>query len=289
MYWSRGVFHMLLAVFFFSVMNVLIKLVPYIPAVEVVFFRSVVSLIISVSILKYYKISVWGKNHKYLILRGFSGMIALVLYFKLMQSIPLASAVTILFLSPIFTNILGTFIVKERVMPMQWVFYLISFAGILLVKGFDPRIQPIHLVIGIGASLFSGLAYNFIRKIKTAEHPLVIIFYFPLVTMPFTGLASSLEWVTPSGWDWAILIGIGLLTQVAQYFMTRSYQVEELSKVANLRYLSIIFAWSFGFFIFHETYTVFAYLGMFLAVLGVVFNLWYRRKRVVEDSISRPS
>ncbi len=289
MYWSRGVLHMLLAVFFFSVMNVLVKFVPDIPAVEVVFFRSVVSLIISVSILRYFKINLWGKNHKYLILRGASGMIALVLYFKLMQSIPLASAVTILFLSPIFTNILGTFIVKERVMPKQWVFYLLSFAGILLVKGFDPRIQPIHLAIGIGSSLFSGLAYNFIRKIKTAEHPLVIIFYFPLVTMPFTGLASSLNWVTPSGWDWAVLLGIGLLTQIAQYFMTRSYQAEELSKVANLRYLSIIFAWSFGFFIFGETYSLYAYLGMFLAVLGVVLNLWYRRVRVVKDSISKPS
>ncbi|MBS0000993.1 MAG: DMT family transporter [Cyclobacteriaceae bacterium] len=278
---------MLLAVFFFSVMNVLIKLLPHIPAVEIVFFRAVVSLIISVSILKYYRINLWGTNHKWLILRGFSGMFSLILYFELMQSIPLASAVTILFLSPIFTNILGTFIVRERVMPSQWFFYLLSFSGILLVKGFDTRIEPIHLVIGIGASIFSGLAYNFIRKIKTAEHPLVIIFYFPLVTMPFTGIASTFNWVPPAGWDWVILISVGILTQTAQYFMTRSYQSEELSKVANLRYLSIIFAWSFGFFIFNETYTVYAYLGMLLAVAGVVLNLWYRKKIIVRDSISR--
>jgi len=277
---------MLLAVFFFSVMNVFVKLLPHIPAVEIVFFRSVVSLIISISFLKMYKINIWGKNHRYLILRGASGMIALVLYFKLMQSIPLASAVTILFLSPIFTNILGTFIVRERVFPMQWAFYLLSFIGILLIKGFDQRIEPIHLAIGIGASIFSGLAYNFIRKIKTAEHPLVIIFYFPLVTMPFTGIASSLNWVAPSGWDWAILLGVGILTQVAQYFMTRSYQSEELSKVANLRYISIVFAWSFGFFIFNETYTVYAYLGMFLAVFGVMLNLWYRKKLIVKESLS---
>jgi drug/metabolite transporter (DMT)-like permease len=277
---------MLLAVLFFSVMNVFVKLLPHIPAVEIVFFRSLVSLVISISILKYNRINFWGTNHKWLILRGVSGMCSLVLYFKLMQSIPLASAVTILFLSPIFTNILGTFIVRERVMPQQWFFYLISFAGILLVKGFDPRIEPIHLAIGIGASIFSGLAYNFIRKIKTTEHPLVIIFYFPLVTMPFTGIASTLNWVTPSGWDWAILIGVGLFTQLAQYFMTRSYQSEELSKVANLRYLSIIFAWSYGFFIFGESYTVYAYLGMLLSIAGVVLNLWYRRKRIVDKTVA---
>jgi drug/metabolite transporter (DMT)-like permease len=274
---------MLVAVFFFSMMNVFVKILPHIPAVEIVFFRSLVSLLISVAILRYKRISLWGKNHKFLVLRGASGMIALVLYFRLMQSIPLASAVTILFLSPVFTNILGTFIVREKVFPMQWVFYLISFAGILLVKGFDPRIQPIHLVIGISASVFSGLAYNFIRKIKTSEHPLVIIFYFPLVTMPFTGVISSFNWVDPVGWDWPVLIGIGILTQIAQYFMTRSYQSEELSKVANIRYISIIFAWAYGFFLFDESYTVFAYLGMMLAIIGVMLNLWYRKKYIPEE------
>lgn len=283
MYWSRGVLHMILAVFFFAVMNVCVKLLPHIPAIEIVFFRSVVSLVISVAILKAYKIDIWGKNRKLLILRGVAGMIALILYFRLMQSIPLASAVTILFLSPIFTNILGVFIVREKVFPMQWVFYLLSFAGIFLVKGFDPRIQPVHLAIGIGASIFSGLAYNFIRKIKTSEHPIVIIFYFPLVTMPITGAISSLNWVAPRGWDWAVLLAIGILTQLAQYFMTRSYQSEELSKVASLRYLSIIFAWLFGFFLFGETYTFIAYLGMLIAVAGVILNLWYRKQFLLQE------
>jgi len=271
---------MLLAVFFFSLMNVFVKLLPHIPAVEIVFFRAVVSLIISIVLLKIYKINFWGNNKKVLILRGATGMIGLILYFKLIQSIPLASAVTILFLAPIFTNILGIFIVKEKVHPMQWVFFLVSFLGILLVRGFDTRIQPIHLIIGIGASIFSGLAYNFIRKLKTSDHPLVIIFYFPLITMPFAGAYASLDWVKPEGMDWLILILVGVFTQTAQYFMTRSYQSEELSKVANLRYLSIIFAWSYGFFIFNENYNLLTYVGIFLAVLGVLLNLWYKKKLI---------
>jgi drug/metabolite transporter (DMT)-like permease len=286
MYWSKGVFHMLLAVFFFSLMNVFVKLLPHIPAVEIVFFRALVSLVISIVLLKIYKINFWGNNKKVLILRGVTGMIALVFYFKLIQSIPLASAVTILFLAPIFTNILGIFIVKEKVHPMQWVFFMVSFLGILFVRGFDTRIQPIHLIIGIAASIFSGLAYNFIRKLKTSEHPLVIIFYFPLITMPFTGAYASLDWVKPDGMDWLILILVGVFTQTAQYFMTRSYQSEELSKVANLRYLSIIFALSYGFFIFNENYNMLTYVGIFLAVLGVLLNLWYKKKLLDREQSS---
>lgn len=285
MYWSKGVFHMLLAVFFFSLMNVFIKLLPGIPAVEIVFFRALVSLVISIVFLRIYKINIWGNNKKILILRGIAGMLSLIFYFRLIQLIPLASAVTILFLAPIFTNILGIFIVKEKVHPLQWVFFLISFLGILFVQGFDTRIQLRHLMIGIIASVFSGLAYNFIRKLKTSEHPLVIIFYFPLITMPITGALASFKWIPPEGIQWLYLILIGIFTQIAQYFMTKSYQSEELSKVANLRYLSIILAWSYGFFVFGETYNLLSYLGIFLAVLGVLLNLWYKKKSMERESV----
>lgn len=285
MYWSKGVFHMLLAVFFFSLMNVFIKLLPGIPAVEIVFFRALVSLVISIVFLRIYKINIWGNNKKILILRGIAGMLSLIFYFRLIQLIPLASAVTILFLAPIFTNILGIFIVKEKVHPLQWVFFLISFLGILFVQGFDTRIQLKHLMIGIIASVFSGLAYNFIRKLKTSEHPLVIIFYFPLITMPITGALASFKWIPPEGIQWLYLILIGIFTQIAQYFMTKSYQSEELSKVANLRYLSIILAWSYGFFVFGETYNLLSYLGIFLAVLGVLLNLWYKKKSMERESV----
>ena len=276
MYWSRGVFHMILAVFFFSLMNVAVKLIPHIPAVEIVFFRSVVSVVLSLSYLKAHGINIWGNNKKFLILRGLSGAVALILYFTLIQSIPLASAVTILFLQPILTNVIGMFIVKEKLHPLQWLFYLLSFSGILIVQGFDTRIDHIYLIIGLGASVFSGFAYNFIRKLKSSDHPMVIIFYFPLITMPVTGIISSTNWVAPNGWDWLILLLVGFLTQIAQYFMTRSYQAEEINKVVGLRYLSIVFALFFGWFMFNENYDWVAYIGMGVAVLGVALNLWFK-------------
>lgn len=280
---TRGVWFMLFATLFFSLMNVAVKLLPHIPAVEVVFFRSVVSFILSFGILKARKVPVLGKNHTLLIMRGAAGSLALILYFQLIQEIPLASATTILFLSPIFASILGIFFVKEKVMPIQWFFYVISFAGILLIKGFDTRIAAIYLLMGFSSSLFSGVAFNCIRKLNTSEHPLVIIFYFPLVTLPITGIWSIFDWVTPQGWDWFILIMVGVLTQIAQYFMTRSFQVEEISKVASLRYLGIIYALVFGFIFFDEHFNLMVYLGMGLTIFGVVLNIWYKHAQLRAD------
>jgi len=267
---------MLVAGFFFAIMNVLVKTIPEIPAIEVVFFRSLVSFIMSFGFLSYAKVPIFGNNKKLLIARGLAGAIALSMYFYTLQNIPLASAVTIQFLSPIFTSILGVFIVKEKVKSAQWFFYLIAFAGVLVIQGFDPRISVEMFLFGITASVFSGLAYNFIRKINTEEHPLVIVFYFPLVTLPLAGIYVAFNWVTPQGSEWFILILIGLLTQIAQYFMTKSYQAEDLSKVASLKYLTIIYALGFGYIFFDESFTWQVYAGIVLIILGVILNVVYK-------------
>lgn len=280
---SKGIWFMLLATLFFSLMNVAVKLVPHIPAVEVVFFRSVVSLVLSVGILKVSKVSVWGKNKKILILRGVSGAMALILYYRLIQEIPLATATTILFLSPVFATILGIFFVKEEVRPIQWFFFIISFVGIVMVKGFDPRIGAIYLLMGFSSSLFSGVAFNCIRKLNTSEHPLVIIFYFPLVTLPIAGIWTYFNWTMPQGIDWFILFMVGVLTQIAQYFMTRSFQTEEISKVASLRYLGIIYALFFGYVFFDEGFNYLVYFGMGLTIFGVVLNIWFKHVQLKAD------
>jgi len=268
---------MLLATFTFTLMKVCVKLVPHIPAIEIILFRSVISMGISFYFLTKQKVSIWGKNKPILIGRGVSGALALVIYFSLLQQIPLATASTLQYLAPIFTTLIGIFLVRERVMKRQWLFFAISFGGILIIQGFDPRISFIHLVMGISASLFMGFAYNFIRKLKTSEHPLVIIFYFPLVMLPISAVWSSFVWVRPEGWDWAILILIGVFTQVAQFLMTKAYQQEELSKVSILTYIGIIYSLLFGYFVFDETYNLITYGGMALVLLGVILNVLLKK------------
>ena len=268
---------MLLATMLFSLMNVGVKLVPNIPAVEIIFFRSVISLVISAGILKFNGVNLWGNNHFLLVSRGLVGATALILFFITLQNIPLASAATIQYTSPIFTAILGVYIVKEKVKPMQWLFFLTAFVGVLIVQGFDVRVSGFYLGLGLASGLFSGLAYNIIRRLHRSEHPLVIVFYFPLVALPISGIYSAFNWVHPQNmFEWIVLIAIGILTQFAQYFMTKSYQSEELSKVAILKYIGLIFALLYGFVIFEEHFNLLTYFGMTIVLVGVIGNVWYK-------------
>ena len=278
MAFSAGVRYMLAATFFFAVMNALVKLLPHLPATEIAFLRSIVSLSMAYSLIRAQRVSLPGQRISALVLRGLFGSGSLILYFITLQHMPLASAVTIQYLSPIFTALLGMAMVGEHVQKVQWFLFAVSFAGVVIIQGFDQRVEPVYVAMGVGSALFAALAYNTIRQLKESEHPLVLTFYFPLVSLPVTLLLADHSWQMPAGWDWLVLLLIGITAQTAQYFMTRSYQTDELSKVASLKYLGILYAWCFGFFIFNEAFAAPAYVGMALVIVGVVLNIWVKHR-----------
>jgi drug/metabolite transporter (DMT)-like permease len=264
---------MLLAGIFFALMNVSVKYIPHIPAIEIVWFRSVFSLVFTVLVLGKKRIPIFGNNKMNLVTRGIVGSISLILFFYTLQRIPLASAVTMQYLSPFFTTILGIFILKEKVRPIQFLYFALAFLGVLIIQGFDPRVDTISAIMGLISALSAGIAYNMIRKLKTSEHPLVIVFYFPLVTLPIASIIMFFDWQMPSGWDWLILLWIGICTQSAQYFMTVAYQTGNLSRVSSLSYMGVLYALIFGFFLFGETFPFASYIGMALVLVGILLNL----------------
>jgi len=217
-----------------------------------------------------------GNNRRLLMGRGFVGMLALVTFFHTLQMMPLAGAVTLQYLSPIFTVMLGVFFLKEKVHPLQWLCFAVAFAGVAIIRGFDPRLEWGHFALGILSALFSGLAYNVVRKLKDTDHPLVVVFYFPLVSLPFAIIYCYFTWVMPQGWDWLWLLLIGAFTQIAQVNLTHALQNEKLAAISGLNYLGILYALFIGYVFFGETYNWIVLLGIFLVLTGVLLNFFLK-------------
>lgn len=276
---ARGAWYMLLASFLFTLMAVFVKLLDSIPALEIIFFRAIISVVLCLWGLQKAGVPLLGKNHTLLILRGVVGAVALTMNFYLLHEIPLATASTLLYLAPICTTLLGVFIVKEPVSAWQWLFFALGFAGVVIIQGFDPRISLLHLGLGICTCLVMGLAYNLVRKLGSSEHPLVIIFYFPLMCIPIAGLWSLFHWQTPQGWEWFYLLMVGVTTQAAQYLMTRSYQLAEIATVSIVNFTGIIFSLVFGYILFAEHFNWMTYLGMAVVLCGVVLNVLFKTLR----------
>jgi drug/metabolite transporter (DMT)-like permease len=266
---------MLISVACFAGINLMVKYLPHIPATELVLFRSFITLAISLFLLKRKKVPPLGRQKNWLLVRGIAGTTALTLFFYTIQKMPLSAAVTIQYLSPFFTAFFAGILLKEKTHGLQWFFFLLSFTGIFLIKGAATGVSSSLLILGIISSVFSGIAYSAIRKLKE-EHPLVVVLYFPLVATPIMAVISLYHWTTPVGWDWALLGAIGILTQIAQVYMTKAYQTSEVNTVAPLKYFGVLFALTWDIFLFGFLPNSVMILGIVLVILGVLLNLRFK-------------
>jgi drug/metabolite transporter (DMT)-like permease len=283
---NKGVAYMGLAVAFFAVMNLAIKYVAHLPTFELVFFRALIAISIAYTTLKVKGIRVWGNRIGLLILRGMFGFGALSMFIATLQHMPMATSLVIQYMSPVFVAILGIFLLKEPMRPLQWLWLGMAFAGVVMIKGFDPRVSVFYLVLGILSCILSAFAYTTVRALKDTDHPMVVVFYFPLVTLPIAGLLMLFEYrtTTLSDWfwyahtleDWAWIVVMGVFAQLGQIYMTLALHLEKANIVSTIGYLGMIFGLGFGYWLFDEVYGIWALVGMVLVLAGVVLNVFVR-------------
>lgn len=256
-------------------MNIFVKKLGHFPSQQAVFFRVGIALVFMLGLLRARGIPLKGHKPALLIGRGIAGTMALYLYFLSLQYMPLATAVTFQYLSPIFTSVLAIFLLSESMRPIQWIFYGLSFTGVLLIKGNDARIETLPLVIAITSAFFSALAYNLVRMGKGSDHPLVIVTWFMGVSTILTAPFCIHTWVAPSAIDMVYAIAMSAFSLVGQFFLTKALQSNANANiVSSLNYLGILYALAFGWFLFGESYDLTVVMGMIFVVAGVAANVF---------------
>ena len=277
---------MIISSFAFSLMHLCVKAMPHIPVFELVFFRSLGSLLITFFYLNKGKTPIFGNNKKVLFARGVFGTIGLCLFFITLQNIPLAGAVTIQYLSPVFTTLFAVILLGERVKKLQWLFFYLAFTGVCLLKGFDisGQISYYFILIGVVSACFSGLAYNCIRYLRTTEVNISCCFLFSTCGNTNNGGLSFFNWVKPQGLDWFYIVVLGVVTQVAQVFMTKGIQSDSAGNIMTYKYVGVIFAFIYGYFIFKETYSFLSVFGIFLLLSGVILNAVFKNQQVKKNA-----
>ncbi len=270
---------MALAAFFFSLMSLLVKIAGQrLPSSELVMGRSVVSLVISWIMLRRARVAPWGRRKGLLAVRGLVGFGSLLCFFYAIPRLPLADVTTIQFTNPVFTALVAAVFIREKLTRKVVISIALSLMGVTLIA------QPTVLfgaaahsldITAVSAALLgavlAAVAYTTVRKLRESEHPLVVVFYFPLVSIPacIPILAPVAVWPTPL--EWLLLLGIGVLTQIAQIFLTSGLHKEPAGRATSVSYIQILFAAMWGFLFFGEIPDLLTILGVSLVVSGIVF------------------
>ena len=276
----KGIKFLIGSGFAFSLMSVCVKAIGgKIPIYELVFARATISILITRFFLYKNKINPWGYQKRLLILRGLLGTVALFCIFKALTILPIATATVIQYIYPTFTVICAYLFLKEFILKRIVYSIIIGWIGIVLVSqpelSTNNNIQEsiLAIIIAILGALMTSLAYICVKKLSSKEHPLVIIYYFPLVSIPLSIPFIINDFVLPNGTDWLWIIGIGISTQIGQLCITEGLRLLPAGQATSLNYSQVIFASIWGVLFFQERMTSSIYLGGFCVLISTIISI----------------
>lgn len=265
---------MIVSCLLFACMGVCVKLASdTFSAGETVFWRGLVSMLMMAGLAATRGVPLRTPHWRMHLSRSVSGSIALGCYFFAIGALPLATAVTLNYTSPLFVALLLVLFFGERLSRFGTLAIFTGFAGVVLLL--RPTLQPdqwLGAVAGLGSGALASVAYVSLRQLGRAGEPEVrTVFWFSLLTTA-TGLAWALtgELHRPDASGLATLLGIGLFGGLAQLAMTRSYRYGRTVVSANLSYATVVFASLFGMLLWNEVMPASSWLGVALIVAGAI-------------------
>jgi drug/metabolite transporter (DMT)-like permease len=272
---------MVLSAFAFSLMTAFVKLAGRrLPWQELVVARAALTLVFSYAWLRAAKVAPFGKHRGMLIVRGVFGFLGLSSVYYAATHLPLAEATVIQYLYPPLTLLIASVFLREP-MDRRVVFsMLLGVVGLILVAQpaalfgrIAAPLDPGGLIAAFLGAFFSACAYVTVRTLGQEEHPLVIVFYFPLVALPASLLSIGSHAIWPERLEWCWLILLGVCTQVGQVSVTRGFASAPAGRMAVYSYVQVLFAGVWGALFFHERPKPLSLAGAALILTGALFNL----------------
>ncbi len=276
---SKGVAFMLMAVFFFSLMDSMIKLLSaHYSAVQVSFLRGAASLpFVLLWIFYQADISVLKTNKfKWHVIRGAMSVLFLVGIVTGLRELTIANAYTIFFSAPILVAVLSIFFLNETIGKHRWLAIILGLVGVIVA------LNPTSggwLSLGTAACLFGVIGYSFtviiIKKMSATETTFAMVFYFLISLTIGSGLIALLDWQPLRVEHFGLILGLGITGAVGQYFITEAFKLAPASVIAPLDYSSLIWGALLGYIIWDELPQITVWIGAAIIIASGLY-LMYR-------------
>ncbi|MGH6890730.1 MAG: DMT family transporter [Dongiaceae bacterium] len=174
-------------------------------------------------------------------------------FFTGLKTMPLAEAITIAFVAPLFITILSGPILGEQIGRRRWGAVAVGFAGVIVAlrPGFGGLgTGPILVII----SAFSyALSMVLLRRFAGQEPTHNIFFYSSIGALVVAGFSSFPIWIAPDATDWGLLLLVGVWGVFGGYAVIRAYRLGEASMLAPLEYTALIWSIMFDLALFSLT------------------------------------
>ncbi len=268
---------MLVAALGFAIMGTLVKIgAAKFSSAELVFYRSVFGLLAIYAYIFAKKLPLKTPVMVKQMSRAVVGFISLVLFFYAIAHLPLATAITLNYTSPLFLALFMPFLLHEKPRNTLYIAVVLGFIGVvLLLKPTMQNEDALAGALGLASGVGAALAYIHVKQLGNVSEPdWRTVFYFTLVSSIGAGAWMLLEHFTPLIWqDLPLLLGLGVSATIAQLAMTRAYRTGNTLTVASLAYVTVVLASLFGVLLWQEQLSASEWLAIGLIILSGIISI----------------
>ncbi|MBR0678947.1 DMT family transporter [Roseomonas eburnea] len=278
----RGIILLLLATAAFTMAAACVKAIgPAIPVAEVILFRNLFAIpaLLPLVLAAGGMQALRTRNPMSHAARTLFGMMGMVGAFYGYVHLPLATVTALGFTMPLFLTVLSVPLLGESVGWRRGAAVVVGFLGVLMmVRPGSESMQGegLAVLLCLLGAVGWALAMITIRRMGEAgESNAAIVFWFATGAAVLAGIAAVPAWVWPSGWQWPLLIGIGLISALAQVLMTDAYRNGETTLLAPFEYAAIIWTTTLGALVWAELPDGWDFAGIAVLV-GAGLYIWHR-------------
>ena len=222
----KGAVFLMFAAAGFGTMIALIKLLGQnLHVAQILLVRQLVmTLIVAPTIFTNFPGSLKTNHLGLQFLRIILALVAMGFGFTAVVHMPLADATAIGFAKSFFVTIFAIFFLNEVIGVRRWAAVIIGFIGVLVVlrPGFDGfTIYGVYALIGAAGA---GTVMIVIRILTRTESPTTILTYQALGVGLAVAIPGIWFWQAPSMLEWALLIGMGIISYIAQMLNIMAYK-----------------------------------------------------------------
>ncbi|MBC92241.1 MAG: hypothetical protein CMM38_01210 [Rhodospirillaceae bacterium] len=269
----KGAFYMILSAFCFAITAGLIRYATReVHPFEAAFLRSFSGLIFMLPLVMrggLAKISI--KRPRLHILRGIISGIGTLMWSSALAVLPVGEAVALNFTAPLFATMMAPFVLHEVVRARRWIACVLGFVGVLIMLRPGLEVISVGALLSIGSAATIACNMLIIRIISQEDNARTVVFTFSIFTSIVTLLPALFVWETPS---WEMLIALvlcGLLATLAHLLLTRAMSIAEMSAIAPLDFVRLLFAAGIGFIWFSEVPDIWTALGAMVITGSAVY------------------
>lgn len=281
----KGGIYLMFAAAGFGTMIALIKLLGQnLHVTQILLVRQVVmTLIVAPTVFSNFPGSLKTNHLGLQLLRIGLALIAMGFGFTAVVNMPLADATAIGFAKSFFVTIFAIIFLNEVIGVRRWAAVVIGFVGVLIVlrPGFDGfTIYGVYALIGAAGA---GTVMVVIRILTRTESPTTILTYQALGVGLVVAIPGMWFWQWPSAFEWSLLIGMGIISYIAQYWNIVAYKYGEASVMASLDYARLIYSVIFGYLLFNNFPDIWTFFGAAVIIGASIYTIHReaQRKQVI--------